>query len=184
MAFKSHLETAWEMTLEFIAPLIIITLVMFAIWIVSFGILTPVTLAGYTQSLLKMLREGRDPRVKDLFSRMDLFLPLLGFGILTIIAVTVGFVFLVLPGILIGFFILFICLYMIPLMTDKELGLFEAIKESYAMGVSKGSVTEHIVVVAIYLGITAIGSSVFIGALFTQPLATIFLLSVYSERVK
>lgn len=184
MDVKSHLETAWELTLEFIAPLIIITLVMFAVWFVSFGILAPVTLAGYTQSLLKMLREGRDPRVKDLFSRMNLFLPLLGFSILTIIAVTVGFVFLVLPGILIGFLISFVCLYMIPLMTDKELGLFEAIKESYTMGVRKGSATEHIVVVIICLAITAIGSSIFIGALFTQPLVTIFLLSVYSERVK
>ena len=184
MDLKSHLETAWELTLEFIAPLIIITLVMFAVWFVSFGLLTPVTLAGYTQSLLKMLREGRDPRVKDLFSRMNLFLPLLGFGILTIIAVTIGFVFLVLPGVLIGFLISFVCLYMIPLMTDKELGLFDAIKESYTMGVKKGSVTEHIVVVIIYLGIITIGGSVFIGSLFTQPLATIFLLSVYTERGK
>ena len=184
MDFKAHLVTAWEQTLAFIAPLIIITLTMFAVWFVSFGILAPVTLAGYTQSLLRMLRGKRPPRVGDLFSCMNLFLPLLGFSILVVMAVMIGFVFLVLPGLLVGFFISFVCLYMLPLMIDKRLGLFAAIRKSYAMGLGDGSISEHLVVVVIYLGITAIGSSVFIGSLFTQPLATIFLLSVYNEKVE
>lgn len=181
--FKKHLEATWDSTLEFIVPLIIITLVMFALWFVSFGILTPVTLAGYTQALLKMLREGRDPMVKDLFAEMNLFLPLLGFTIITIVAVICGFIFLVLPGIVIAFLISFVCLFMIPLMTDKKLGLFAAIKESYRMAM-RGSPADHLVVVIIYLGIMAIGSAVFIGALFTQPLATVFILSVYDEKVQ
>jgi hypothetical protein len=181
--FKEHLEATWETTLEFIAPLIIITLVMFAVWFVSFGILTPVTLAGYTQALLRMLREGRDPQVKDLFAEMNLFLPLLGFTIITIVAVMSGFIFLVLPGIIIAFLISFICLFMIPLMTDKKLGLFAAIKESYLMAM-RGSPADHLVVVIIYLGIMAIGSAVFIGAMFTQPLATVFILSVYDEKMQ
>jgi uncharacterized membrane protein len=181
--FKEHLEATWESTLEFIVPLIIITLVMFGVWFVSFGILTPVTLAGYTQSLLRMLREGRDPQVKDLFAEMNLFLPLLGFTIIAVVAVISGFIFLVLPGIIITFFISFACLFMIPLMTDKKLGLFAAIKESYAMAM-RGSPADHLVVVIIYLGIMAIGSAVFIGALFTQPLATVFILSVYDEKMQ
>ena len=181
--FKEHLEATWESTLEFIAPLIIITLVMFVVWFVSFTILTPVTLAGYTQALLRMLREGRDPQVKDLFAEMNLFLPLLGFTIFTVIVVMSGFVFLVLPGIIIAFLISFVCLFMLPLMTDKKLGLFAAIKESYGMAM-RGSPADHLVVVIIYLGIMAIGSAVFIGALFTQPLATVFILSVYDEKVQ
>lgn len=183
MNFKEHLEASWESTLEFIAPLIIITLVMFAVWFVSFGIFTPVTLAGYTRALLRMLKEGRDPQVKDLFAEMNLFLPLLGFTIIAIVAVTIGFILLVLPGIVVAFLISFACLFMIPLMTDKKLGLFAAIKESYAMAM-RGSPADHLVVVIIYLGIMAIGSAVFIGALFTQPLATVFLLSVYDEKVQ
>ena len=111
MDFKAHLVTAWEQTLAFIAPLIIITLALFAVWFVSFGILAPVTLAGYTESLLRMLRDKRPPRVGDLFSCMNLFLPLLGFSILVVMAVMIGFVFLVLPGLLIGFFISFVCLF-------------------------------------------------------------------------
>ena len=183
MDFKAHLLTAWRLTLDFIAPLIIITLAMFALWFISFGLLTPVTLAGYTQSLLRMLREKRPPEVGDLFSCMSLFLPLLGFSLLVILAVMIGFVFLVLPGILIGFFISFTCLYMLPLMTDQKLGLFAAIQKSYAMGIKQGSLSDHFVVVVIYVAITTIGSSVFIGSLFTQPLATVFLLSVYDEKI-
>jgi len=105
---------------------------------------------------------------------------LLGF---TIIAVMSGLIFLVLPGIIIAFLISFACLFMIPLMTDKKLGLFAAIKKSYAMAM-RGSPADHLVVVIIYLGMMAIGSAVFIGALFTQPLATVFILSVYDEKVQ
>jgi hypothetical protein len=71
---------------------------------------------------------------------------------------------------------------MIPLMIDKNLGLFDAIKKSYSMAM-QGALVDHIVVVIIFIGINAVGSSVFIGSLFTQPLATIFLLSVYEKKI-
>jgi hypothetical protein len=183
MNFKYHLETAWNMTLKFIAPLIFITLVMFLLWFFTIGILAPVTMAGYMHSILLMLRDGREPKIQDLFTQMKLFLPLLGFSILVFIATVIGFMLLVLPGILISLVISFCCLYMLPLMTDKELGLFEAVKESYTM-TTRGVFTDQIVVLILFLGISAAGSAVFIGSLFTQPLATIFLLSVYDEKIK
>jgi hypothetical protein len=181
--FKIHIENAWDLTLEFITSLIVVTLVMFCIWFLSFGILAPVTLAGYSQSLLRMMREGRDPSIRDLFSEFTLFLPLIGFSILVILAIVIGFIFVVLPGFLIAFLVTFACLYMLPLMTDRRLPLPEAVKTSYAMGVDSG-LGVHLVTVVIYLGILAIGSSFFVGALFTQPLATLFMLSVYNEKIK
>lgn len=183
MNFKYHLETAWNMTLKFIAPLIFITLVMFLLWFFTIGILAPVTMAGYMHSILLMLRDGREPKIQDLFTQMKLFLPLLGFSILVFIATVIGFMLLVLPGIVISLVISFCCLYMLPLMTDKELGLFEAVKESYTM-TTQSVFTDQIVVLILFLGISAAGSAVFIGSLFTQPLATIFLLSVYEEKIK
>jgi hypothetical protein len=181
--FKGHLESTWDLTLEFIAPLIIITLVMFALWLISFGILAPVTLAGYTQSLLKTMREGRDPRVQDLFAHFNLFLPLLGFSLSVFAATLVGLVFLVFPGVLVAFAVAFVCLFALPLMTDQNLGLFQAIRQSYDLAVG-GSLTDHLVVVIIYLAILAAGSAIFVGSLFTQPFATLFLLSVYTEKVQ
>ena len=182
MDFKTHLENAWDLTLEFISPLIIITLVMFCLGFLSLGILAPVTLAGYTQSLLRMMREGRDPNIRDLFSEIHLFLPLVGFSILVGLAIIIGFIFVVLPGFLVSILITIASLYMLPLMTDRRLDLPEAVKTSYAMGI-EGGFWGHLVTVAIYLGILAIGSSIFIGALFTQPLATLWRLSVYNEKV-
>ena len=68
-------------------------------------------------------------------------------------------------------------------MTDRNLGLIDAVKQSYLM-VTKESIVDHIVVFILFIGISAIGSSLFIAALFTQPLATIFLLSVYETLGK
>jgi hypothetical protein len=182
MDFKKHLETAWHLTLKFIVPLIIMTLVMFVVCMLTIGILAPVTLAGYMQSVLLMVREGREPKVQDLFSEMRLFFPLLGFTIVILILSMIGYMLFILPGLIVTFAISFCCVYMLPLMTDKGLGLNDAIKESYAMA-KKGPVQDHVVVVILYIGIMAVGSSVFIGALFTQPFASIFLLSVYEERM-
>jgi len=181
MDVLNHLKETWEMTLEFIAPLIIVTLVMFVVWFISFGLLAPVTLAGYTQSLLLMQRQGRDPQIKDLFSQMHLFLPLLIFILLIAGIMAVGTV-MILPGVVIAIALPFLFLYVIPLMTDRKLGIFEAMKQSWTLA-RRGSLLDHFFVVLIYLGITAIGSSTFIGAFFTQPMATVFMLSVYNEKI-
>lgn len=183
MDFKKHLETAWNLTLRFITPLVFMTLVMFVVSFLTVGILAPVTMAGYMHSILLMVRNGREPKLQDVFAQMHLFLPLLGFGLVVFVAVAIGFALLVLPGLIILLAVTFGCVYMLPLMTEKGLGLVDAIKESWAMATT-GEVLDHLVVVILYVGITTIGGSIFIGALFTQPLATILLMSVYAERVE
>ncbi|QTA78916.1 Uncharacterized protein dnl_11640 [Desulfonema limicola] len=182
MDFKSHLELAWKLNLQYIAPLILMTLVMAVAGFLSIGILAPVMMAGYMQSVLLMLRSGREPKVQDLFSEMRLFLPLLGFGVVVFIAVMIGLSFFFLPGIVIICGISFVCLYMMPLMTDRNYDVIGAVKESYKI-VSGEDLMDHVIVAILFLGITTIGSSVFIGFLFTQPLATIFLLSVYEKKM-
>ncbi len=181
MDFKKHFMTAWKSTLEFIVPLILMTLVMIVVSVVTIGILAPVTMAGYMRSLLLMVRDRREPKIQDLFSEMRLFFPLLLFGITACIITYIGYMLLVLPGLLVLTGLAFCCLYMLPLMIDKRLGTIEAIKESCRMAVS-GNIVEHIIVAVLFFGISAIGSSFLLGSLFTQPLATIFLLSVYDEQ--
>ena len=181
MDFRKHLEIAWNLMLKNLSPLILMTLVMTVVSAITFFILAPVMLAGYFQSILLLLRDGRQPRVQDLFHHMNLFLPLLAFSILVIIAVMVGFKLFFLPGITVICAVTFGCLYMLPLMTDQKMGLVDAIKKSWQMAL-KDNVAEHIVVVILFIGLMSIGSSVFIGTLFTQPFATLFILSVYLER--
>jgi hypothetical protein len=47
----------------------------------------------------------------------------------------------------------------------------------------EGNKLDHLVAIILFVGITAIGSSIFIGLLFTQPLAMIFFVSVYEEKI-
>jgi hypothetical protein len=182
MDFRRHIETAWNLTLKYIAPLILMTLVLAVVSGITLGILAPVTLAGYMQSLLLALREGREPKVQDLFSEMGLFFPLLGFAILFLVVTLVGFLLFFVPGLLFMLAASFFLLYMIPLMTDRDLGLFTALRESCRLSL-EGPIADQIVAVVIFLGVSAVGQSVFVGFLFTQPLATLFLLSVYEDKV-
>ena len=183
MDFKKHLETAWKVTLKFIAPLIVMTLVMVIVSVLTLGVLAPVIMAGYMQAVLLILIEGREPKLQDIFSEMRLFFPLLAFEIVVFIVMMIGYLLLILPGILFVIAVSFCCLYMLPLMTDRKFRLIDAIKESYSMTM-KGNMVDSIAVFIIFIGLLVIGSSVFIGFLFTQPFASVFLLSVYEEKLK
>ncbi|MCX5869194.1 MAG: hypothetical protein NTY00_00870 [Deltaproteobacteria bacterium] len=183
MDFKEHVVTAWQNTLKFIGPVLILTLVQIVVSVGSLGILAPVTMAGYMQSLLRALREGREPDVKDLFSEMRLFLPLVLFGFLVMVALIIGFSMLILPGILLTGCLVFGTIYMIPLMTDKEMDIMDALKESWAMA-TREPWTDQIILTLLYLVILSLGGSVFVAVFFTQPLATFLVLSVYEERLQ
>lgn len=180
MDFKSHLEEAWKMMLKHIAALIFLTLAMAAVSVISFGILAPVALAGYMHAILLLLREDREPKVQDVFSQMGLFLPLLLFGVTVTVLAMIGLALLFLPGVLFLLAASFFCLYMLPLMTDRRLGLLDAIKESYSM-VTRDGINDHVIVFILFAGLSAVGGTVLLGSLFTLPLATLFLMSVYQS---
>ena len=182
MDFKKHFEAAWMNTLKFIGPVLLLTLVQVIVIVLSLGILAPVTTAGYMQSLLQAQREGRPPELRDLFCRMSLFLPLFAFFLLVLIVTMIGFKFLVLPGFIVAFFIIFATMYMIPLMTDKGRGIMEALKESWEMA-TRTPVTDQIVIALAYLILLSIGGSIPFALLITQPFAMFLLLSVYDERL-
>lgn len=182
MDIKKHLERGWNNTLKFIGPVLLVTFVQLIVIFCSLGILAPVTTAGYFQSLLLAQREGRTPEIKDLFSQMSLFLPLFLFGCVVLLAISFGFLLLVLPGFGIIILLMFACLYMLPLMTDRGLGLIDALQESWAMAV-KDPIGDHIIICLVYMGIVSIGGSLPFVIFIAQPLATFILLSFYDDRV-
>ncbi len=183
MDFKEHIETAWKNTLKFIGPVLILTLVQIVVSVFSLGIMAPVTMAGYMQSLLRVLRENREPEVKDLFSEMRLFLPLALFSFVVMVVLVIGFSMLVLPGILMTGCLVFGIIYMVPLMTDKKLGIMDALKESWEMA-TRDPWTDQIILTLLYLIVVSVGGSVIVAVFFTQPLATFLVLSVYEERLQ
>lgn len=182
MDFKAHFVTAWNLTINNIASLVLMTLVMFAVSIITLGILAPVIMAGYMHSILLMVREGREPRVQDIFSHMRLFLPLFLLGLVIVLVIMIAFALFVLPGILVCLAVAFCLLYLLPLMTDRGMGVTEAAKESVRMATANSM--DQVVIVIIYCGLSALGGSLFIAWLFTQPLATVFLLSAYEEKLR
>jgi hypothetical protein len=183
MDFKSHLEIAWHQTLKNLAPLILMTLVWVIISTVTLGILSLAMMAGYIQSILKMMRHDRQPQIQDLFSAMNLFLPLLAFSIIAAVVIGIGLKMFVLPGLAVICALAFGCLYMVPLMVDRRLGLVDAVKASWQLA-TQDNLADQVVVAILFLGFIAIGSSVFIGTLLTQPFALVFLISVYLEKIK
>ena len=113
MDFKHHIEFAWNKTWEHIVPLLLMTLVLLVASVLTLGILAPVAMAGYMHSILRMVREGREPKVQDILSQMHLWLHLLGFAVVAAIAVMVAFMLFILPGFVVLFGIFFCCLYML-----------------------------------------------------------------------
>ena len=180
MNMKEHIMAAWRIGLDHFVPLVILTLVLSAVSIISIGILAPVAFAGYTQSLHLLMRQNREPRAQDIFSQLRLFFPLLVFSIVILIVSIIGFTLFVLPGIVFTIIVGYTCMYMIPLMTDRQFGLIDAIKKSTAM-VTTRPIADHIVVFLIFYALTTVGGSSFIGFLVLQPFATLFLLSVYDQ---
>ena len=182
MDFKKLVVSAWQQTVNFIGPVLLVTFVQMVLIIVSLGILAPVTTAGYVQSLLRAVREGRSPEIGDLFSQMRLFLPLLFFFACAAIVIFVGFTLLVLPGFVAAAFIAFAAFYVLPLMTDKGYGLIDALKRSWEIATSP-PINDHIIVAIIYVAIVSLGGSLPFAFLITQPLATFILVGAYQERV-
>lgn len=182
MDFKRLVVTSWQNTLNHIGPLLLVTLVQLILIIVSLGILAPVTTAGYVHSLMRAVQENRKPQVGDLFSQMRLFLPLFIFSLVAALIAFIGFSLLVLPGFAVVAFIVFSSFYLIPLMIDQQLGLFDALKKSWNTAL-QAPVSDHIIVVIIYVAIMSLGSSLPFAFLITQPLATFIMLGAYRERL-
>ena len=182
MDFKKLIVQSWNNTLNFIGPVLLITLVQLVVSVISFGILAPVTMAGYVQSFLRVTREGRKPEIGDLFSQMRLFLPLFLFYSLVVLVTVIGFTLLILPGFLVICFVAFGSFYLIPLMTDKGLGLFDALRTAWDHALSP-PVSDHIIVAVIYVVIMSLGSSLPFAFLVTQPMATFILVGAYMEKV-
>ncbi len=181
MDFKEHFERSWKIFTAFLAPILINTVMAAGVSIITLGIMAPVVSAGYMQSLLLALRDNRKPEIRDLFAHMNLFFPLLGFGIVFLLAAALGFAMLVLPGIAVILAAVFFLIYMLPLMTDQQMGLLEAVKESARMSLEE-PISEHLAVVAVYVVLGSIGNSTGIGALFTQPYSCLFVLSTYEQK--
>jgi len=182
MDFKDLIVRSWQNTLNHIGPILLITFVQLVLIIITLGILAPVTTAGYVHALMQVVNNDRKPEVGDLFSQMRLFFPLLVFSILVAAVAFIGFTLLILPGFAVIAFISFAAFYLLPFMVDQKLGLFDALKESWQAAV-QAPVTDHIIVVIIYVAIMSLGSSLWFAFLITQAGGHLYHDRSYHSRV-
>lgn len=182
MDIKYHIETAWKHCIHNLLPLVILSLAVAAVSIFSLTLLAPVAFAGYAHSLFQLLKFNRTPRPGDVFSQLHLFFPLLLFWMATLVITFIGFTLMVIPGIIFSVIIGYIGLYVIPVMVDKQYGLIDAIQKSISI-VTHSQQADHFIVFIIFTALSIAGGASFLGFLFIQPFATLFLLSAYEHTI-
>jgi hypothetical protein len=133
MEFFVHLGNSWRMLLK--SPLFVLVgcLLVSVLVVISLGLLIGPLYGAFTEALIQLQRDGRQPRLKDLFSGFARFRQLFPMFFLALLVI-VGFKLFVLPGLL----ILTMWIYTLPIVADSRLTLVPAMNESSAMIKDKG----------------------------------------------
>ena len=142
--------------LDDILPLVLATLIVAALSVLTLGILAGPLYAGMLNMVIERMRDGKQPRVGDVFSCLDRFWAFLGAAIL----------------------LAAIWFYTFPLMIDRRMGLIEALHTSKDMVLRTGF-WEHVALVIVLIALGALGR----GPLFllTVPFGAAVTVASYAE---
>jgi len=124
-----------------------------------FGVLT----AGYTVMGLKRLR-GETPVVQDAFAGFQMFGQLFLLWLVMMFSIMIGFVLCILPGL----YLMLAFSLATPLVVDRRMGFWEALKTS--VGVFNQNLGPMLLVTLLLYLIQVLGSSIPLGFLVAQPL--------------
>lgn len=125
MNFQAYLKDTYRIIKE--DPLILILggLVVQLLTVFSLGILAGPVMGGYVLLVILYLRENRKPTFNDIFSGLQDFANLFPY-FLVLLLIFFGFLLLVLPGLLLATW----WLYVLPLMVDRKMSFTDAMKIS------------------------------------------------------
>lgn len=157
----------WNAFTADIVPLLVGGLIAGILSIVTLGILAGPLVAGLYSMVIGRIRDGRRAKIGDVFSCMDRFWSF--FAAALVLVVLIGLASLTIVG---GVLLATIWMYVIPLMVDRKLDLYDAMATSYHLVVDNGF-WEHLALalVLIALGAIADGPLAILAVPFT--LATI-----------
>jgi hypothetical protein len=151
------------------------TLVVFALGCLTLGLLFGPLFAGLGAMFIKS--KGKKPVFDDLFKFNGKFLAMAVMGLLIMILVSIGCVFLVLPGLLLAT----LWMYAFYAMAFDGKGITDSMKTSWKIVMKKG-LWQHLVILIAMGMLNSIGGAVAIGIFVTFPLTAGFLAMLYEEN--
>jgi hypothetical protein len=152
------------------------TLVVLALGCLTLGLLLGPLMAGLGAMFLKA-KKGKKPLFNDLFKFNGKFIGMAVMGLLIFICVCFGFVFLVLPGLLLAT----LWMYSMFAMAFDNKGIIASMKKSWGM-VSKKGLWQHLVILIAIGILNSVGGALVIGTLITMPVSLGFLAMLYEEN--
>jgi uncharacterized membrane protein len=146
---------------------IVAALIVMVLGTVTLGVLFGPLAVGHIRMVDKQTR-GEDPRIEDVFSGFDSFAAALIAGVIFLVAVTIGSLLLVLPGLFViaawSFALWFIAL--------KQTSGVEALGASWnLLKTQAGSVLVVLVLMAV---VNAVAGSIVLATILSAPLSLIF----------
>jgi hypothetical protein len=169
--FGYVLKKAGSVFIDDVVPLVLATLIAIVLSIVTLGVLVGPLYAGLCNMIISRVRDGKRPEVGDVFSCMDRFWSFLGASI--VLLLTIGLASITVIG---GILLATIWMYVIPVMVDRRMGVFEAMSASKDV-VVRGGFWQHLVLVILLFAIGAIGHGPL--ALLTIPFSVAVVLVAY-----
>ncbi len=140
----------WNAFTADIVPLLVGGLIAGILSIVTLGILAGPLFAGLYSMVAGRIRDGRRAEIGDVFSCMDRFWSFLGAAI--VLVVLIGLASLTIIG---GVLLATIWLYVIPLMVDRKMGIYDAMAASYHLVVDNGF-WEHLALTVVLIALNAV----------------------------
>jgi hypothetical protein len=169
--FGYVLRKAGSVFIDDVVPLVLASLIACVLSVITLGVLAGPLYAGLCSMVITRVRDGRRPAIGDVFSCMDRFWTFLGASI--VLLVTIGLAFVTVIG---GILLLTIWMYVIPIMVDRRVGVFEAMSASKDV-VIRGGFWQHLVLVILLFAIDALGHGPL--ALLTAPFSVAVVLVAY-----
>jgi uncharacterized membrane protein len=172
MEIETLLKDSWEIFQKNMVAYIVGAL------ITIFGSIIVITSAPLAYGLTYMAAKGargETVEIADVFAgfKPDKFIQSWILFLIIMIPIFIGFLLLVIPGMIIGIVFSIIFLYALPLMVIKDLGAVDALKES--LEIAKANLQDTVILVVIVMILNAIGSAIWIGTILTMPFSMLLL---------
>ena len=159
-----------------------LSIVLAAITII--GLLAiPAIIGGYLYSFIRIAR-GEPAEIGDFFKAgFEVWGRLLGLTIVYAIGITLGFIFLILPGI----FLAIVWMFSLYLMVDLKLGIEDSLKKSYELVINVAGFWKSFALVLILVFVNGILNLIpiigIIWVIFGSPFITMIYIIYYNQAL-